>query len=207
MTVDTVVNIIISLLIALAMGILIYYIYKKFFRGVVYNKSFAITLTGMTVLTCMITLAISTNVVLSLGMVGALSIVRYRTAIKEPLDLLFIFWGISTGITVGAGMYWLSLIGAVIIIVMLILLNWKKHDGKVYIMIIHYKGDDIGDEIRRIMGRFKYSIKSKTMREQLSEMAIEVYIKNDNIAFAEEIRDLKSVEDVTLVQYDGEYHG
>ena len=91
-----------SLLVALAMGILIYYVYKRFFTGVVYSRSFAVTLVGMCVLTCMVTLAISTNVVISLGMVGALSIVRYRTAVKDPLDLLYLFWAITTGITAGA---------------------------------------------------------------------------------------------------------
>ncbi len=94
-----------SLLVALAMGILIYCVYKRFFTGVVYSRSFAVTLVGMCVLTCMVTLAISTNVVISLGMVGALSIVRYRTAVKDPLDLLYLFWAITTGITAGAGMY------------------------------------------------------------------------------------------------------
>ena len=104
-----------SLLVALAMGILIYYVYKRFFTGVVYSRSFAVTLVGMCVLTCMVTLAISTNVVISLGMVGALSIVRYRTAVKDPLDLLYLFWAITTGITAGAGMYALVGLTAVVI--------------------------------------------------------------------------------------------
>ena len=105
-----------SLLVALAMGILIYYVYKRFFTGVVYSRSFAVTLVGMCVLTCMVTLAISTNVVISLGMVGALSIVRYRTAVKDPLDLLYLFWAITTGITAGAGMYALVGLTAVVIV-------------------------------------------------------------------------------------------
>ena len=104
-----------SLLVALAMGILIYYVYKRFFTGVVYSRSFAVTLVAMCVLTCMVTLAISTNVVISLGMVGALSIVRYRTAVKDPLDLLYLFWAITTGITAGAGMYALVGLTAVVI--------------------------------------------------------------------------------------------
>lgn len=108
-----------SLLVALAMGILIYYVYKRFFTGVVYSRSFAVTLVGMCVLTCMVTLAISTNVVISLGMVGALSIVRYRTAVKDPLDLLYLFWAITTGITAGAGMYALVGLTAVVIVVMI----------------------------------------------------------------------------------------
>lgn len=207
MTLETMFTIGISLIASLLMGLLIYFVYKKSFRGVVFSQSFAITLVGMTVLTCMITLAISTNIVLSLGMVGALSIVRYRTAIKEPMDLLFIFWGISTGIAVGASMYFLVLAAALIIIILLYILNRRGLGGQVFIMIVHYHGDDISDEIRRLMKNTRYKIKSKTMRAQTTEMAVEVYAKKDNLTFAEHIRDLGQVDDVTLVQYNGEYHG
>ena len=110
------------------MGILIYYVYKRFFTGVVYSRSFAVTLVGMCVLTCMVTLAISTNVVISLGMVGALSIVRYRTAVKDPLDLLYLFWAITTGITAGAGMYALVRLTAVVIVVMIA--GFASHQDK-----------------------------------------------------------------------------
>lgn len=206
-TLDTLIQIVISLLVSLILGLLIYYVYKKSYQGVVYSHTFAMTLVGMTVLICMVTLAISSNFVLSLGMVGALSIVRYRTAIKEPMDLLFLFWAISTGITVGADMYLLALISAGVVILLVILLGRKGISGYVYIMIIHYTGDDIGDEIRRIMRNIKYKIKSKTMRKETTEIAIEVYAKRDNVAFAEQIRGLRNVQDVTLVQYNGEYHG
>lgn len=98
-------KIMLAMTIALLMGCLIYMVYKKFYSGVVFSRSFAVTLVGMCVLTCMVTLAISTNIVISLGMVGALSIVRYRTAVKDPMDLLYLFWSITTGITAGAEMY------------------------------------------------------------------------------------------------------
>lgn len=127
-----------SLLVALAMGILIYYVYKRFFTGVVYSRSFAVTLVGMCVLTCMVTLAISTNVVISLGMVGALSIVRYRTAVKDPLDLLYLFWAITTGITAGAGMYALVGLTAVVIVVMIAGFASHQDKARVYMMVIHY---------------------------------------------------------------------
>ena len=129
-----------SLLVALAMGILIYYVYKRFFTGVVYSRSFAVTLVGMCVLTCMVTLAISTNVVISLGMVGALSIVRYRTAVKDPLDLLYLFWAITTGITAGAGMYALVGLTAVVIVVMIAGFASHQDKARVYMMVIHYTG-------------------------------------------------------------------
>ena len=206
MTWETMIQIIDSLIFCLLMGLLIYYIYKKSFRGVVYSQTFAMTLVGMSVLTCMVTLAISTNIVLSLGMVGALSIVRYRTAIKEPLDLLFLFWAITTGITVGASMYLLSVVSAAIIILLVFFLGRKNIGGQIYVMIIHYTGDDIGDQIRKIMKDIKYIVKSKTMRKQVTEIAVEVYAKKDNLAFVEQIRELETVADVTLVQYNGEYH-
>ena len=101
-----------ALIAALLFGVLIYAVYRKFYAGVIYSRSFAVTLVGMTVLTCMVTLAISTNVVISLGMVGALSIVRFRTAVKDPLDLLYLFWAITSGITAGAGMDVLALLSA-----------------------------------------------------------------------------------------------
>ena len=130
---------------ALLLGALIYLVYRKFYAGVVFSRTFAVTLVGMTVLTCMVTLAISTNVVISLGMVGALSIVRFRTAIKDPMDLLYLFWAITTGITAGAGMYVLALLAAAIMILMIVLFYHKQQRGKIYIAVIHYTGDKAGD--------------------------------------------------------------
>ena len=164
-----------SLLVALAMGILIYYVYKRFFTGVVYSRSFAVTLVGMCVLTCMVTLAISTNVVISLGMVGALSIVRYRTAVKDPLDLLYLFWAITTGITAGAGMYALVGLTAVVIVVMIAGFASHQDKARVYMMVIHYTGQTTGDDIVRAFGRTKFTVKSKTMRGDKVEMAVELF--------------------------------
>ena len=200
------ISVLISMVVALLFGLLICYIYTKFFRGVVYNRSFAITLVGMTVLTCMVTLAISSNVVISLGMVGALSIVRYRTAIKDPMDLLYLFWAITTGITVGANMYPLSVFAAVIMILMLLIMSRKSVKGQVYIVILHYTGDLVGDAVRKAMGTTKYRVKSRTLRGETAEMAVEVFVKNQNMIFMEKLRMLPEVQDITLIQYDGEYH-
>lgn len=122
-------SILVALVAALALGILIFLVYRRFYTGVIYSRTFAVTLVGMTVLTCMVTLAISTNVVISLGMVGALSIVRFRTAVKDPMDLLYLFWAITTGITSGAGMYVLALIAAAIMILMIILFYSRQQRG------------------------------------------------------------------------------
>nr|WP_294665420.1 DUF4956 domain-containing protein [uncultured Blautia sp.] len=196
-----------ALLAALLLGALIYLVYRKFYAGVVFSRTFAVTLVGMTVLTCMVTLAISTNVVISLGMVGALSIVRFRTAIKDPMDLLYLFWAITTGITAGAGMYVLALLAAVIMILMIVLFYHKQQNGKIYIAVIHYTGDQAGDEVIRCFGKRKYFIKSKTMRKEKTEMAVELFCRQNDMDFMEKIRSVENVEDVTLIQYNGEYHG
>ena len=200
-------SILVALVAALALGILIFLVYRRFYTGVIYSRTFAVTLVGMTVLTCMVTLAISTNVVISLDMVGALSIVRFRTAVKDPMDLLYLFWAITTGITSGAGMYVLALIAAAIMILMIILFYSRQQRGKIYIAVIHYSGDEAGDEVIRCFGKRKYFIKSKTMRKEKTEMAVEIFCKQADMDFMEKIRAIEHVDDVTLIQYNGEYHG
>ena len=200
-------RIVIVLLLALLIGAFIYKVYQHFFTGVIYSRSFAMTLVGMTLLTSMVTLAISSNIVISLGMVGALSIVRFRTAVKDPLDLLYLFWAITSGITAGAGMYALGLVTAAVMIVMIYLFSHWQAKGRVYIAVIHYVGADAGDDIVRALGRIKYAVKSKTMRGENTEMAVEVFCKDPNMEFADGIRAVNGVQDVTLIQYNGEYHG
>ena len=144
---------------------------------------------------------------ISLVMVGALSIVSFRTAIKDPMDLLYLFWAITTGITAGAGMYVLALLAAAIMILMIVLFYHKQQRGKIYIAVIHYTGDQAGDEVIRCFGKRKYFVKSKTMRKEKTEMAVELYCRQNDMDFMEKIRSIEDVEDVTLIQYNGEYHG
>lgn len=207
LTADAVIKIAISLVVSLLVGLIIYKIYQMFFGGVVFSRSFAATLVGMTVLTCMVTLAISTNVVISLGMVGALSIVRFRTAIKDPMDLLYLFWAITAGITIGAGMYVLAFGGSAMMILVINLLYFRQKSGSVYILVVHYNGDLVGDSVLRTLGKLKYQLKSKTIRSEVTEMTLELCCKKENTVFAEHIRDLEGVKDVTLIEYNGEYHG
>ena len=205
-----------ALLVALIVGIVIYCVYRRFYTGVVYSRSFAVTLVGMCVLTCMVTLTVMTgtvmtvignNIALSLGMVGALSIVRYRTAVKDPMDLLYLFWAITSGIAAGAGMYVLVIVAGLVMIGMLALFYSRQDKGRVYIAVIHYVGDVVGDEITRAFGRTKFFVKSKTMRGERTEMAVEVFCDDKDMTFAERVRAIEGVEDVTLIQYNGEYHG
>ncbi len=202
-----VVNMLLSLAAALLIGIIIYLIYSHFYTGVIFSRSFAITLVGMSVLTCMVTLAISSNVVVSLGMVGALSIVRYRTAVKDPMDLLYLFWSITVGITVGAQMYLLAAVASVVMFLLILLFVKKQQSGSIYVAVIHYDGDSAGDEILRSFGRTRFYVKSKTMRGQKTEMAVEVMCRHNDLSFSEKIRAIPGVSDVTLIQYNGEYHG
>lgn len=200
-------KIVLSLLVALFLGILIYCVYRKFFAGVIFSRSFAVTLIGMCVLTCMVTIAISSNIVISLGMVGALSIVRYRTAIKDPIDLLYLFWAITGGITCGAGMYILTIATSLILIIMIACFYAKPSRGKMYVAVIHYIGMKAGDDVIRAFGKNEHHIKSKTVKGDVTELAVEVYCKNDNFTFEERIREIEDVKDITLIQYNGEYNG
>ncbi len=200
-------QILLSLVVSIIMGAVIYLIYRQFFTGVVFSRSFAVTLVGMTILTCMVTLAISTNIVISLGMVGALSIVRYRTAIKDPMDLLYIFWAITTGITVGAGMYLLAMVAAVVMVALFYIFYRNQQAGKVYIAVIHYHHDETEEKILQSFCKMKYFLKAKTVRKGLIELSVEVFCKDENLSFTDKIQALEDVDDVTLIQYNGEYHG
>lgn len=197
--------VILPLLVSAAMGFLIYFVYGRAFKGVVFNHSFSVSLALMAVLTTVVTLAISSNIALSLGMVGALSIVRYRAAIKDPMDLLFLFWAVTTGITTGARMHYLAFLSAIMVIVVLLVINRSDPTSKMYIIVVNYTGDETDDEIRRILRDRRYQIKSKTIRQDETELAAEIRVNRENFSFLQNIRDLPKVNNVTLVQYNGEY--
>lgn len=206
-TVDFMLRAIIAMAVAIILGIIIYNIYHRNFGGVVYSNTFAMTLVGMTVLTCGLTLAISSNVIISLGMVGALSIVRYRTAIKDPIDLLYLFWSISIGIMVAADLYVLAIITMVAMYVLIKVFTKKRRIGNIYILVAHYTGEDAGDQIVKIIGKMRYQVKSITVRGEQTELTAQIYSKTDNVAFVKNIQDVKGVADVSLIQYNGEYNG
>ena len=204
---DTMSGIIINMLLAVLLGVCIYLVYKKFYNGVIYSRSYALTLVGMTCLTCMVTLAISTNIVISLGMVGALSIVRYRTAIKEPLDLLYMFWAITSGITLGASMYILVLVGFVVMTVFIAVCFSKKSRTQTYILMVQYVGAETGDEILRELNKTRYQVKSKILRNELTEMTIQVECRDTQMVIAEKIQQNPTVKNTSFGQFNGEYHG
>ena len=204
---STFMTIFVDMLIALVIGLLIYEIYKKYFIGVVYSRTFALTLVGMTVLTCMVTLAISTNIVISLGMVGALSIVRYRTAVKEPLDIMYLFWSITMGITVGASMYLLSAIGMLIMLFLVMAMHRRQQKSNAYLMIFHTKEEEGEKAVFEKLKGTEHALRSKVMRGEGAEITVSLDLLEKELSKLDEIKALPQVSDVTIVRYNGEYHG
>ncbi len=197
---------ILYIILSVIIGVLLYMLYRRTYSGVVYSRAFAVSILGMTVLTCAIIVTIQSNTVLSLGMVGALSIVRYRTAVKDPMDLLYLFWAVASGIAVGAGMFWIALIVFVVMAVILIVLSRAKgRREEMYILLIHYSGEGVEEKVRRAIGTHPYKIKSKTLRKHDAEMAVELRMKKNDMSFVDELRGDEAINDVTLVQYSGDY--
>lgn len=200
----SVLDVTIGLILSCILGLFIFYIYKKSFRGVVYSHSFNVTLVLMVMITSLIIMTISTNIVLSLGMVGALSIVRFRTALKDPLDIVFMFWAIATGIAVGAGVYPVAIIGALAIGLTVYGLARYKFKGSAFLLIIHYM-DDANDAVRYQINKLNHVLKSKNVRKDHTELVIEMKIIGDNTGFVNEISLIEGVNDVSLVSYNGDY--
>ena len=199
----------IALLLALGVGLFIFLVYKKTYSGVMYSTSFGVTLIALTMISTLVILAVTSNVVLSLGMVGALSIVRFRTAIKEPLDIAFLFWAIAAGIVLAAGMIPLVVIGSCLIgLVLLIFVNRKSH-VRPYMMVI--RTTDHAGEVRAMEAVQKnvkrMVLKGKSVSKGEVEMNFEVRLNSENTDFVNEINDLEGVKSCVLVTYNGEYMG
>ena len=199
----------ISLGLAFVLGLFIYLIYKKSYQGVMYSSSFGTTLVALTMITNLVILAITSNVILSLGMVGALSIVRFRTAIKEPLDIAFLFWAIAAGIVLAAGMIPLALIGSGIIGGVILLFVNKKQHFTPYIVVLSCENsesekgalDYLQSKVKRCV------VKSKTATKGLNELNLEVRLEDENTDFINDLGDMPGINSAVLVSYSGEYMG
>ncbi len=205
----SILDMVIAMVLAFALGLFIFLIYKKTYAGVMYSSSFGVTLVSLTMITTLVILAVTSNVVLSLGMVGALSIVRFRAAIKEPLDISFLFWSIAAGIVLAAGMIPLAVFGSVIIGVILLLFANRKEHTNPYIVVLqcgdHASESNAIDYIRE--NTLGCSTKSKTARQGLVELSLEIRLKDDNTDFINEVSELAGVKSAVLVSYNGEYMG
>ena len=197
-------HILICLAAATLCGVIIYLVYRFFYRGIVYSDNFNILLIMITVITAFIIMTISANIVLSLGMVGALSIVRFRSAVKDPLDIGFLFWGIAAGLTCGAGLYFVALIGTVVIGVVYIILHYCKREKKNYLLIIHYS-NQAEEQVNALLNAMKYKLKSKTLSGETTELTVEIKIVKNDTTDAARFRTVNGVDTVTLLEYNGEY--
>ncbi len=202
-------DMVIALLLAFGIGLFIFLIYKKTFAGVMYSSSFGVTLVALTMISTLVILAVTSNVVLSLGMVGALSIVRFRTAIKEPLDIAFLFWSIAVGIVLAAGMIPLAVFGSVVIgVVLLVFANRKAHLNP-YIVVIRCENHDSEMEAMDFLKKqvSRCVVKSKTAQKGAIEMNVEVRMKEDNTDFINILSEMNGVNSAVLVSYNGDYMG
>jgi uncharacterized membrane protein YhiD involved in acid resistance len=203
----SILDMVLALLLAFAVGVFIYFIYKKTYTGVMYSASFGVTLIALTMITTLVILAVTSNVVLSLGMVGALSIVRFRTAIKEPLDIAFLFWSIAAGIVLAAGLIPLAVFGSVVIgIVLLIFVN-KKNYTNPYIVVLQCEDHDSEVRAKEYLDAQakRCVVKSKTAQKGLVELNLEIRLKNDNTDFINDLADMPGVNSAVLVSYNGDY--
>ena len=196
------------LLITFIMGMWIFYIYKLTFQGVLYTQSYNVSLVMVGLVTSLVIMTISANIILSLGMVGALSIVRFRTAIKDSMDIVFMFWAISIGIANGAGFFKLSIAGLIVVSLALVVLTKYRTRSNPYLLIVNYEEDERrGFEVINLLKKnLKYSeVKSKSLKNGFAELAIEVRIEENDHFVVDEISKLDYVSTATLVAYNGDY--
>lgn len=199
---------VIGLVSALLLGIFIYFVYKKTFNGVVYSHSFNISLLIMTLATSLVIMGISQNILLSLGMVGALSIVRFRTPIKDPMDLIFLFWSVVVGILTGAGFIPLAVVGSIIIGISIILLQNKIVIESPFLVVVKYDNEAANKQIEDVIASHskKFLIKSKSViSEQDIEVTYEVRVKGNDATLASAITQVKGVQSAIMLSYDGNF--
>ena len=199
----------IALVLSFLLGLFIFLIYKKTFSGVMYSSGFGVTLVALTMITTLVILAVTSNVVLSLGMVGALSIVRFRTAIKEPLDIAFLFWSIAVGIVLAAGLIPLAVIGSVVIGLMLLVFANRKSHVNPYIVVIRCANHESEKNACTYLNQHtnRCIVKSKSAQKGEVELNLEVRLQDDNTDFINALAELDGVFSAVLVSYNGDYMG
>ena len=202
-------DMLITLVLSFALGLFIFLIYKRTFAGVMYSSSFGVTLLALTMITTVVMLAVTSNVVLSLGMVGALSIVRFRSAIKEPMDIAFLFWAIAVGIILAAGMFPLAIVGSLVIGLILVLFANRKPHVRPYIAVLQCADQEAEKQATGYLQTQvqRCTVKSKTVQPGQVEVNLEVRLKDGNTDFVNALGDLPGVRSAVLVSYNGDYLG
>ncbi|MCR5575959.1 MAG: DUF4956 domain-containing protein [Oscillospiraceae bacterium] len=202
-------DMVLAMVLAFGLGLFIFFVYKKTFAGVMYSASFGVTLIALTMITALVILAVTSNVVLSLGMVGALSIVRFRTAIKDPMDIAFLFWAIAVGIVLAAGMIPLAVFGSVMIGVIILIFANRSDTTKPYIVVLSCDGPQSEEKaVAYLRSRTKRCVvKSKTVQRGAVELNLEVRLAKDDTSFINHLAELEGVHSAVLVSYNGDYMG
>ncbi len=209
MTSISILDMVVALILAFGIGLFIFMVYKKTYQGVMYSSSFGTTLIALTMITTVVILAVTSNVVLSLGMVGALSIVRFRAAIKEPLEIAFLFWSIAVGIVLAAGLIPLAVFGSVVIGLILIIFVNKKTYYNPYIVVLSCADSEAEKKAKELLEKYvqKSVVKSKTATKGMIELNLEIRMKDDNTDFINMLSAMNGVNSAVLVSYNGEYMG
>jgi len=202
---NQVLPLLVTVILAFVIGLFVYLIYRLTFSGVIYSKTFNMSLVMLTMVTTMVILIMSNNVKLSLGMVGALSIVRFRTAIKDPIDTVFMFWAIGEGIVLGAGFYLAAIIGAILIgVFMLLLASSKKKASLPYLLILHYE-ERASKQVKSMVAQIPYArVKSKTVQREGIELAVELRVRSSETGFVDKFLRVDGVYDATLIAHQGD---
>ncbi len=200
-------DMVLSMVLSFGVGLFIFFIYKKSYAGVMYSASFGVTLIGLTMVTALVILAVTSNIVLSLGMVGALSIVRFRTAIKEPSDIVFLFWAIAAGIVLAAGLIPLAVFGSLLIGIILLIFSRHKSFDKPFILVLHAIDQAAETQSRDFVAGHvkKLTLKSKSVAPGCIELNYEVRLNDANTDFLNALSQLPGVTHAVLVSYNGDY--
>lgn len=200
------VDVIVAISVAFLLGLFIYCIYRRIYSGVMFSKSFSVSLIAMSMMTSLIILGVTSNVVLSLGMVGALSIVRFRTAVKDPMDIVFLFWSIGAGILTGAGLLPIAVLGSLAIGAMLVFFVRRANYDNPYVLLVKVKDDETENAVLEALEPCvkRMLVKSKTVTAAGTELAVDVRLKGSATGFVNSLAKHPGVASVTLVSYDGE---
>jgi len=196
-------QVLLNLTVAFICGIVIFLIYRYFNKSVVYSVRFNMLIVMVCVVTSLIIITIGTNLVLTLGMVGALSIVRFRAAVKDPLDVGFLFWGVAAGLTAGAQLYSVALIGTGFIAVVYIVLTFLRLEKRIYMIIIRYTPES-ESTVAGLLEAVNGAIKNKTLAQNYTEATAEVRVRRGDTSFIDNMKKAEGVETVTLVEYTGD---
>jgi len=201
-------DILAALLISFAIGLFIFFVYTRTFKGVMYSSSFGISLIAMNMITCLVILTVSSNLLITLGMIGALSIVRFRTVVKEPLDLVYLFWSITEGIVVGAGLIPLAVISSVTIGLMLFIFVNRKTNDTPYVVVVSCSDEKAEEQSLDLLNSHtkKNVVKAKSVSKNGVELTIEVRLKESSSQFVNALLAIEGVHNATLVSYNGEYY-